>query len=338
LDIAKYIKELILLNECIILPDLGGFVSKYCSANIDSDKNILSPPSKIIEFRDDLVKDNGLLINHIAKEKKIPVNNARKLVEEFVKEINIRLDKGEKVVLKDVGSFVKDIKRRKIVFDTFRDENYLVDSYGLTSLELFDIEKPENKDDLNFQIPQIKTIRRKRTGLWIAAGIAVLVILLILLIPVTDSEDFQNYKFIHVGKPDSITQKSEEKIIFGQRKRIVQDSVTGEIEDIIDKTSRKEIALMYKEPEVNKSSNYQTEELISQPGKYYLVAGSFKRLENAHNLRAELTTSGYDPQIIQTRNGYFRVILYSFQDRNIAIRELEKVRKGLNRSVWILSI
>jgi len=340
LDIAKYIRELILLNECVILPKFGGFISKYRPANIDPGKKILSPPSKIIEFHKDLLKDNGLLINHIAKEEGISNISSGKLIEDFVYEMNTKLGKGDTVVLKGVGSFRKDIKSRKIIFDTFRDENYLADSYGLPNLELNELEISDSEKDFEFQIPPIKTIRRKRTGFWIVSSIIVLVLLLILLIPYAESGYLQNlnFNFIYGRKSDSIRLKKEEKIIFGQRKKTEQDSAESQIEDIIDVTTRKEIALFYTEPEEHKPQDYKTEELISQSDKYYLVAGSFKRLENAHNLREELSGSGYNPQIIHTRNGYFRVILNSFQDRNVAIRELEKVRKGLNRPIWILNI
>ena len=340
MDIAKYIKELILLNEGVILPGFGGFISRYRPANIDPDKQILTPPSKKVEFREDLKKDNGLLINHIAGKNRISNLRAGKLVEDFVNEINIVLSKGDKAVLEGIGFFKKDIRSNKIIFSSFSDENYLGDSYGLPNLELSELERSGNLDDLEFQIPPIKTISRKRTGFWVAASIIILILLLIFIIPYIESGHLQDLSFNYLfrGRLDTADSEKGEKIIFGQRKIIEQDSITKDIEDVIDKTTRKEIALAYTEPENYQAEDYQTEESINQTDKYYLVAGSFKRLENAQKLRAELSASGFDPQILQTRNGYFRVTLNSFQNRIIAVRELQRIRKGLNRSVWMLSI
>lgn len=333
MDIALYIKELILKNECVILPGFGGFISIYRSANIDPEKKILTPPSKEIEFQKDLKKDNGLLVNYIAKKKKIFVTRARRLVEDYVNEINAKLDRGEKVVLKGIGTLVKDLRSEDIKFLSLREENYLIDSYGLMDLELAELGKSDRKFETNLKIPPVKIINRKKTGFWVASSIVVLILLLILIIPLTDSNYSANadLRFLDNDKSDSLNKGENEKIIFGQRRIIERDSV--DIGQIIDDATKKEVALFYSEPEDDKK-----EDFIRESSKYYLVAGSFKRLENAERLKSDLLNDGYNPQILKTENGYFRVTLSEFDNRNIAIRELQRIRKGLNRSVWILSI
>ncbi len=345
MNIAGYIKDLILLNECVILPGVGAFISRYRPANIDPDKKIFTPPSKEIRFREDLKKDNGLLINHISRKNNISNLRAGKLVEDFINEINRLLDRGEKAELEGIGVFKKDAGSGKIIFSTLSDENYLVDSFGLPDLEISELQKAGVSDDLEFQIPPIKTIRRKRTGFWVAASIIILILLLIFIIPYTEPGQLKNLSFDYLfgGRSDSTGSGREEKIVFGKRKLIEQDSVTKEIEEVIDITTKKEVALAYTEPEESpeedyKSPDYQTEESVSRNDRYYIVAGSFKRLENAQKLMVKLMDDGFDPQILQTSNGYFRVTLNSFQNRNLAVRELQRIRQGLNRSVWILSI
>jgi hypothetical protein len=342
-DIAVFIKELILKNECVILPHFGGFITRYCPANLDPGGKILTPPSKEIEFKKDLKKDNGLLVNYIAKKKKIFITRAMRLIQDYVNEINAKLNRGEKVVLEGIGSFVKDLSDQEIKFFSFRDENYLIDSYGLMNLELPELEESGRPANTNLQIPPVKVINRKKMVFWGASGIVILVLLLILIIPLRNSRNKANvnFSFLFPGKPDSISSEESEKIIFGKRRIIKQDSA-NDIEQLIDDATRKEVALFYSEPEdnpeENKDEDYKDEDFISQSNKYYLVAGSFKRLENAERLKSDLLNNGYNPQILKTENGYFRVTLSSFNNRNIAIRELERIRKGSRRSVWILSI
>jgi nucleoid DNA-binding protein len=334
LDIAAHIKELILTNECVILPQFGGFITKYRPAKIDPGKKILAPPSKEIEFHRELKRDNGLLVNYIARKNKTFNTRARRLVEDFVNEINGRLDSGEKVVFEGLGTFVKDINSGEVLFYSFSDENYLIDSYGLMNLELDDLEKTGTIDDSGIRTPPVKIINRKQTGFWIAASVIIIILLLILMVPLTDSNYLYNlnFGFLVAGKSDSLRNKENEKIVFGKRKIVKQDSVKN-LEQIIDNATKKEVALFYSEPE----KKYD-EDIISQTNKYYLVAGSFKRLDNARKLKTDLLNHGYNPQILQTKNGYYRVTLSSFDNRNIAIRELERIRKDLNRTVWILSI
>jgi nucleoid DNA-binding protein len=325
LDIAAYIKELILTNECVILPHFGGFVTRYSPAKIDPGKKILAPPSKEIEFHSELTTDNGLLVNYIARKNKTFNTRARRLVEDFVNEINARLNNGEKVVFEGIGIFVKDTNSGRLLFDTLSDENYLMDSYGLMDLELDELKKSGFAEEPGIKTPPVKIIRRKQTGIWIAASVVVIILLLILMIPLTDS----NYL--------SILRRSEkEKIVFGKRRIPEQDSLK-KMEQIIENATKKEVALFYSEPE-QKYNEPVVNRTNDNASKYYLVAGSFKRLDNAQKLKTDLLNQGYTPQILQTKNGYYRVTLSSFDNRNIAIRELEKIRRELNLTVWILSI
>jgi nucleoid DNA-binding protein len=318
LDVAAYIKELILTNECVILPQFGGFVTRYRPAKVDPRKKILAPPSKEIEFHSEMTKDNGVLVNYIVRKNKTFNTRARRLVEDFVNEINARLDNGEKVVFEGIGTFVRDINSGKLLFYSLSDENYLIDSYGLMNLELDELATQDIAEEEGIKTPPVKIVRRKQTGIWIAASIIVVILLLILMIPLTDSSS------------------KNEKIVFGKRRMPEQDSLKN-LESIIDNATRKEVALLYSEPE----KEYD-EDIVSgtndQAGRYYLVAGSFKRLDNAQRLKTDLLNQGYSPQILQTKNGYYRVTLSSFDNRNIAIRELERIRKNLNLTVWILSI
>jgi nucleoid DNA-binding protein len=314
LDIAAYIKELILTNECVILPRFGGFITKYRPAKVDPRKKILAPPSKEIEFHSELTKDNGVLVNYIARKNKTFNTRARRLVEDFVNEINARLDNGEKVVFEGIGVFVRDTNSGKLLFYSLSDENYLIDSYGLMNLELDELPIHGAAEEQGIKTPPVKIIRRKQTGIWIAVSVIIIILLLIMMIPLTDSSS------------------ENEKIVFGKRRMPEQDSLKN-MEQVIDNATRKEVALFYSEPE----KEYD-EDIISGTGKYYIVAGSFKKLGNAQRLKTDLLNHGYSPQILQTKNGYYRVILSSFNNRNIAIRELERIRKDLNRPVWILSI
>ena len=168
---------------------------------------------------------------------------------------------------------------------------------------------------------------------------------MIFIIPYTEPGQLKYLSFNNLfgQRKKSADNEKEEKIVFGQRRLIVEDSSIKEIEEAIDVTTKKEVALAYAEPKESQqedhvAEDYITEESFSPGGRYYIVAGSFKKLENARKLMASLRDDGFDPQILQTDNGYFRVTLNSFQHRNLAVRELQRIRQGLNRSVWILSI
>ncbi len=63
MEISQYIKELLILNDCVIIPEFGGFVANYKPATIEN--NQFFPPAKEIAFNNKLVSNDGLLIKHI---------------------------------------------------------------------------------------------------------------------------------------------------------------------------------------------------------------------------------------------------------------------------------
>ena len=69
---------------------------------------------------------------------------------------------------------------------------------------------------------------------------------------------------------------------------------------------------------------------------YHIVGGSSKRKNTALTLSQQLYKKGYPCRIIET-NGKYRVIIQSFADKKIAVRELKRLKK-LNHKpdLWIL--
>ena len=77
MNLASDIKELILLNEGVILPGLGGFVVTHHPAEIHKNTHLLQPPSAMVSFDSRMITDNGLLVSHIAQKNKLSEEKAR---------------------------------------------------------------------------------------------------------------------------------------------------------------------------------------------------------------------------------------------------------------------
>lgn len=78
---------------------------------------------------------------------------------------------------------------------------------------------------------------------------------------------------------------------------------------------------------------------VIKPGKFYIIAGSFKDFKKAENLYKELSSKGYsETKILDPVNDFSRVVIKSFNDENLARAELKKLRKQYNdESIWLLS-
>lgn len=78
--------------------------------------------------------------------------------------------------------------------------------------------------------------------------------------------------------------------------------------------------------------------VISNGGKYYIVVGSFNNRFNAEKLLKQLRKKEYDPKILETESGMFRVSLNVYkteEEANTALEELMKTDKDVQ--VWVYS-
>ena len=70
INISKHIVELLYLNDCVIIPEFGGFITNYKSSIVNNVNNFI-PPSKQITFNKNLKDNDGLLINSIKNKEQL---------------------------------------------------------------------------------------------------------------------------------------------------------------------------------------------------------------------------------------------------------------------------
>ena len=128
MEINQYIKELLLLNDCVIIPEFGGFVANYKPATIEN--NQFFPPAKEIAFNNKLNSNDGLLINYISETEGIDYFSARLKLDSFVEATNLNLERNRNVYFEGVGYLHYD-SRENLLFEPQLRQNLLVDSYGL---------------------------------------------------------------------------------------------------------------------------------------------------------------------------------------------------------------
>ena len=86
--VQNHIKELLFEQDCVVIPEFGGFVTNFDCAKINSNNRFIAPPQKWLAFNVLLKNDDGLLSNYIAKEENITVSQANLKVKTFVEDTN----------------------------------------------------------------------------------------------------------------------------------------------------------------------------------------------------------------------------------------------------------
>lgn len=137
-EVEKYIIDLILKNDCVIIPNLGGFISNYEPAKIDLTNKKIYPPNRIIIFNPLIQNNDGLLINYISLKNSINYFESSKIVENLVSTWRNKLNANERVELGEIGFIFK--KNDKLIFEQNKDFIASLDSYGLNTVNLINFE------------------------------------------------------------------------------------------------------------------------------------------------------------------------------------------------------
>ena len=112
IGLSQHIEVLLLENDCVIVPGLGGFVAHYTPA-IQLEENMFLPPTRTIGFNPQLKLNDGLLVQSYMAVYDTNFSDASKIVEDEVSELIIMLHKEGKVDLDNVGEI------RYTIHDTY---------------------------------------------------------------------------------------------------------------------------------------------------------------------------------------------------------------------------
>ncbi len=102
-------------KECI-LPGIGTLQIKTIPAAIDNAANQITPPSEEIVFNEQSNSNATGLIKYIADKRNININEAENLLVNFCKEEKEKINNGERLTIKTIGTLQKN-ENGKIYFE-----------------------------------------------------------------------------------------------------------------------------------------------------------------------------------------------------------------------------
>ena len=73
-------------------------------------------------------------------------------------------------------------------------------------------------------------------------------------------------------------------------------------------------------------------------GSYFVIVGSFSSYENANRFKSELIPQGFNPVVLQSESGYYRVCVNSFNDEGSARQRVYQIRSQYPKysDTWLL--
>ena len=322
--IAPRIFQLICENDCVIVPEFGGFVAQYSSAKLDASTGFFAPPFRQILFNKNLINNDGLLANSVAQTENISFTKATELIKNEVEEIKRKLALKKQVDIKGIGLIY--IHENIIKFKQ-NSENILRDSFGLKSLNINEFIN-ENINDAKVVPISIPS----NTGLkkwWIAAAIVPL-IFYSAWIPLKTNLFSEKASF-HYSDLNPFTFSKEKKYfpenLFNLKGNVTIIKTDFEEDQPEPKNNLQFNTLENKAPEINLKINSY---------KYHVIVGCFGNKKNAKKLISKLTKRGLDAFELDVHKNLHRVSAGSFISKEKAKMERNQLKFNLGISSWVL--
>lgn len=133
-DISRHLKTLLLEHNCVIVPDLGGFVAQYVPAYYDAEAKKFYPPTRKVAFNSDLTMNDGLLVQSLMQVYDATYPEMQLAVEDKVRDIKEQLFSVGSYELSGIGRLAPNLEG-KTEFEPARED---IASPELFGLELVD--------------------------------------------------------------------------------------------------------------------------------------------------------------------------------------------------------
>lgn len=375
IELAQHIEALLLENDCVIVPGLGGFVAHYAPATRVEEENIFLPPTRIIGFNPQLKMNDGLLVQSYMSVYGTNFSDATKIVEREVDELIAALHEEGKVDLPNVGEVRYTIYN---TFDFAPYDNKITTPYlyGLDAFEMQELsalEKPKAEKD-TFSLVPATTPKEKRTFavrfnrayLTNAAAVAAVIILSFFFsTPIENTEVIEeNYATL---LPDELFEKIEKQSLAitpivlkqntptrktankqtGTQKKVVAPVAVREVKVAKEPTASTEtkakeqashsVAATADAPKQNVQPAAAKPVVAAPKRPYHIIIASVGTEKDAEAMAAQLVAKGFSGAKAIVGDGKMRVSIESCGTEVEAYQALARIRENETyKNAWVL--
>lgn len=355
IEIERHIEILLLDNDCVIVPGLGGFTAHHVEARYDDADGVFVPPLRTLGFNPQLKINDSLLVQSYIEAYDICYPEALRRVESEVEELWQHLNNDGSYEMTDIG--ILEINEEGNIEFTPCEAGILTPYlYGLSSFEMsplavepqetqeaeaktvnaaptpitttvFDTpktEKDENTSDIEDEDDEEKTICIK-VSLLRNVGIAAAVVIAFLLVFTPIS---------HTGLKNVTMGDFNGTSFFS--KLMPKDSQMNKIDITVAKASVKDTVVKNVAPKLKVDTVKASAPKANEDTFCIVVASSIPQ-KNADKYVEQLHKRGLNEAYTYVNNHMVRVIYGNYASENEAYNALQKVRDNAEfENAWIL--
>lgn len=353
-DLTVTIKGLLFRHDCVIIPAFGGFILNYVPAVIDKATGIFHPPARRVSFNRNLTHNDGLLIGSVSRENGVNYGEARDIVDKFVTELKKVLLRGGEVEFDQIGVF-RTNQEGGIQFEPDRNANYNLGSFGMESFRYppvagYDVRKRVIKAGRQ-AAPAGMPVRK----LLVRAAVAIPVLIALVVVPL--KTDIFGTRIERTSLNPLAQAQLEYNRQAIEEMPVVTDTTVDRTEEITSATQVETftdpetsvevstVSITTDKPEAKAITQAESAPAVTMTGaqpeaakateNFFIIAGSFKSVENARVMVERLKAMGYEPHLMDAPDNYTRVAAKGFSDLSSAMTERNKLASAIE-GLWIL--
>lgn len=302
-----HIAYLLTKHKQVIIPDFGAFVVSKVDDKLNRG-GMISPPVKYsLTFNPEIIKDDGLLVHSIAKEKNISDGEALRSVYEYVDSLVDTLRTGQTVQFPWIGK-IHLSGNRKIVFTPALNLSCNASNCGLVNLSF-----PYLNENLEDAPAGKRKKKRRRPAVYILIAVTVLLSVLGTLIALKPFNFPENL----ISLPNMPVVVSEMLTVNPPKPAVNSPLPAG-----VDSTASAAAGSVQTQPQ------------------YFLIIASLTEEKEAEEMLDYFISKGMDSATIVHSDGRYRISIEAFTDKEEAVSFLNLIRKEqgnlLFSDAWIL--
>lgn len=371
IELERHIEILLLDNDCVIVPGLGGFTAHHVEARYDESDDVFLPPLRTLGFNPQLKINDSLLVQSYVEAYDISYPEALRRIEGEVEELRQRLGNDGYYEMTDIG--VLEVNEDgNIVFTPCEAGILTPGLYGLSSFEMQplaaevaeetseNVKKPQNANvvplttkifdqsaasaqtsDGNASDESIEEEEAEKTICikvsWLRnAGIAAAaaIVLMLVFLPISHP----GFKNVNIGdfNGTSFFSKLMPKDSQMNKINISEIKTSTKVADkVVTKDTVKDIV-----KDTVKNVVKDTDSAIQPKVKadmFCIVLASCIPQKNAERYVEELHKKGFDKAYTMVNNKMVRVIYGNYLSENDAYNDLQQIRSNDEfAQAWIL--
>lgn len=355
--IFVHIEYLLLEHDCVIIPQLGGFLAKDVPGEWVEEESLFLPPYRTVRFNEHLSHGNTLLVDTLAQRCSITPAEAEKQVAQFVQHIRMELLENGSIDFGSIGVMMQEGAGQPITFSPCKAG---VTTPGLYGLDSFHMDKicvsGQEAAKLQPAAPAAPEVsgqadepdRRKQYVLRInrtfvhalAAAAASLILFVLMATPLANTgnpapNQMQANLFVprnlqpmaavpQMGQPVAEKEAAEKVEEPAAPRPVVEKAVEA-----------KPVDTPVRKPAPAKPASAKPAPKAQQKPAMAIVLASVTSMANAEAFAASLQAKGYDAHVYQ-KDKMVRVIIPCYENREAAAAKMKTIRENPQlKDAWL---